>query len=381
MALSVLVSQLAADLGRLVSEPLADRLPWPLAFGGGMLAGGLTVALVSLHAELVWAGRIMGQLPATAPSAETAVEPPAPQQQSSSRIGVLGAVDAPAQPQVSSLRIGVLGPVDAPAQPQVSSLRIGVLGFLTINGQAGALVPAQSQLIVLLALHPDGLSNTELRIMLGADPAHPKPAGSLRQLIARTRRAIGRANDGHQWIEHLGHGRYGLHPDARVDWRDFEALIAEGMTLARTGPLTDALSMVRGQPFSGCYYWWIDAETIESVTVRIVAAAEALAELCLADLDPAAAARACRIGLTADPSAERLWRILMRAEHAAGNLAAVREAWSRCSGVIAEVAVDGRPDPATEAIYRALTATGHQEAGTSRSPSSRIFPGCSLPDR
>src|SRR5215469_14734650 len=130
MALFVLVSQLAAEWGRLVSEPLADRLPWPLAFGGGMLAGGLTVALVSLHAELAWAGRIIGRLPAAVPSAETTVEPSAPQRQSSSRIGVPGVVDAPARPHVSSLRIGVPGVVDAPARPHVSSLRIGVPGVV-----------------------------------------------------------------------------------------------------------------------------------------------------------------------------------------------------------------------------------------------------------
>lgn len=250
--------------------------------------------------------------------------------------------------------------LEPPARQQQSWLRIGVLGPLAINGRAGALVPAQSQLIVLLTLHPDGLSNRELRILLSADPAHPKPAGSLRQLIARTRRALGTADDGDEWIEHLGHGRYGLRRDARVDWREFEALTAEGMALASTGPLTDALSMVRGQPFAGCYYWWLDVATIESVTARIVAAAAALAELCLAARDPAAAVRASRIGIAADPSAEPLWRILMRAEHAAGNLAGVMRAWSRCAGVVAEVAADGRPDPATEAVYRALTATAHQ---------------------
>src|SRR5215467_12730776 len=239
-------------------------------------------------------------------------------------------------------------------------LRIGVLGPLTINDQAGALVPAQSQLIVLLALHPDGLSNTELGILLGADPGHPRPGDSLRQLIARTRRALGRADDGSPWIEHLGHCRYGLHADARIDWREFEALTAEGMALARTGPLSDALSMVRGQPFAGCYYWWLDVATIESATARIVAAAEALAELSLADRNPAAAARARRIGLAVDPSAEPLWRIVMRAEHAAGNLAGVMQAWSRCAGVLAEVAADGRPDPATVAVYRALASTGHR---------------------
>jgi DNA-binding SARP family transcriptional activator len=353
MALSVLVSQLAADCGRLISEPLADRLPWPLVFGGGMLAGGLTAALVSLHAEQAWAGRIMGRLAAQAASSDHA---------RAMSIGPMradkAAAETPPRPQAPSLRTGVLGTVGAPPRPQAPSLRIGVLGTLTINGQAGALVPAQSQLIVLLALHPDGLSNKELRIFLGADPEHPKPADSLRQLIARTRRALGKADDGSEWIEYLGRGRYGLHIDARLDWREFEALATAGMTLARTGPLTDALSMVRGQPFAGCYYWWIDVATIESVTARIVGAAEALAELCLADHDPTAAARASRIGLAADPSAEPLWRIQMRAEHAAGNLAGVREAWSRCTGVIAEVAADGKPDPATETAYRALTASG-----------------------
>jgi DNA-binding SARP family transcriptional activator len=272
----------------------------------------------------------------------------------------------------------------APAPPQNRRsrlLRVGVLGPLTINGRAGGLVPAQSQLIVLLALHPGGLSNAELRKLLSADPAHPKPAGSLRQLIARTRRALGAADDGNEWIEHLGHGRYGLHPNARVDWREFQALAAEGMTLARTGPLADALSLVRGQPFAGCYYRWIELATIESVTARIVAAAEALAELSLAGRDPAGAVRASRIGLAADPSAEPLWRILMRAEHAAGNLAGVRQAWNRCACAVAEVAADRWPAPATKAVYRALTTTGHPVPRTSPSRSSHIFPGCSVPDR
>jgi DNA-binding SARP family transcriptional activator len=363
MALPVLVSQLAAGCGCLVGEPLADRLPWPLVFGGGMLAGGLTVSLAILHAELVRTGRILRTLPVPAVALDQAGD---------LRVGPRPAVfPARLEPAAAPAKTAVY----PPARPEKASLRIGVLGVLTINGQPGALVPAQSQLIVLLALHPYGLSNRELRILLGADPTHPKPADSLRQLIARTRRALGRADDGNEWIAHLGAGRYALHPDARVDWREFEALAAEGMTLSRSGPLADALSMVRGQPFAGCYYWWIETATIESVTARIVAAADALAELSLADRDPAAAVRASRIGLAADPSAEPLWRTLMRAEHAAGNLAGVREAWNRCTSMIAEVAADGRPDPATEAVYRALTATGVQAPRPSPARSSRLFPG------
>jgi hypothetical protein len=44
----------------------------------------------------------------------------------------------------------------------------------------------------------------------------------------------------------------------------------------------------------------------------------------------------------------------MRAEHAAGNLAGVREAWIRCLEVIAEIAADGQPHPETAALYRDL---------------------------
>jgi DNA-binding SARP family transcriptional activator len=237
-----------------------------------------------------------------------------------------------------------------------ASLRIGMLGQLTINGQPGALLPAQTQLIVALAVNgPAGLSNGQLCDLLGADADHPKPADSLRQLIARTRRQLGRADDGKEWIIHLGHGQYALHPDSRVDWREFQALTDEGTAAKDAGKLAAALSMIRGQPFTGCYYWWLDIELVDSVSANIVAAAAALAELALAKPDPASAARAARIGLVADATEEELWRLLMRAEHAAGNLAGVRDAWARCVDAVGEVAADGQPQRATAALYRSLT--------------------------
>ncbi len=240
---------------------------------------------------------------------------------------------------------------------RAASLRIGVLGQLTINGQPGGLLPAQTQLIVALALHgPAGLRNRQLCDLLGTDSAHPKPADSLRQLIARTRRQLGRAGDGHEWIEHLGHGRYGLHQDSRLDWREFETLTDEGIATADAGKLAAALAMIRGQPFTGCFYWWLDIELVDAVSAKILAAASTLAELALSGHDPVAAARAARIGLVADATSEPLWRLLMRAEHAAGNLAGVREAWVRCVDAIADIAVDGQPDPATSALYRRLVS-------------------------
>ncbi|HUZ51991.1 MAG TPA: bacterial transcriptional activator domain-containing protein [Streptosporangiaceae bacterium] len=334
MALSLV--SLAIGAGHLAAASFPGRMPGVAVFGAGMLTGALTVALAGWFR------------PRSQDSG--AGQPPA-----ASDAAPAGAVEVRAR-QARPRRGAVASPVPAEPPPPAPSLRIGVLGSLTINGQAGALVPAQSQLIVALALNRDGLSNRKLRVLLGADSGHPKPADSLRQLIARTRRALGQAGDGREWIEHLGHGQYALHPDTRVDWREFETLTAEGISSAGAGPLTEALNMIRGQPFTGCYYWWLEPAMVDAVTARIVAAAETLAELSLAGRHPAAAVRAARIGLTADPSAEQLWRIMMRAEHAAGNLAGVREAWGRCLHVVSEVAADGQPDSATSAVYDELLA-------------------------
>jgi hypothetical protein len=44
----------------------------------------------------------------------------------------------------------------------------------------------------------------------------------------------------------------------------------------------------------------------------------------------------------------------MRVEHATGNLSGVREAWTHCLTVIADIAPGGEPHPDTAALYRDL---------------------------
>jgi len=255
--------------------------------------------------------------------------------------------------QEPSGRPGPPGLGDDPGQ--AAGLRIGVMGSFTVNGSPAALQPAQSQLILALALNGrDGLSNAQLCYLLGADPDHPKPTDSLRQLIVRTRRQLGRAADGREWIEHLGAGQYALHPDATFDWAEFEELSERGMAERDLGRLREALTLIRGKPFTGCYHWWLDLAFTETVRAQIVDAAELLAQLELAAGDSSASARAARTGLAGDIAAEQLWRALMRAEHAAGNLSGVREAWGRCLDTMTEIAADGEPHPDTAALYQEL---------------------------
>ncbi len=254
------------------------------------------------------------------------------------------------------------GPAPAAARTPAGELRIGILGSFTVNGAAGALLPAQSQLILALALNgPVGLSNPQLGYLLGADPDHPKPSDSLRQLIARTRRQLGPAPGGAEWIVHLGGGQYSLHPEARFDWTDFSTLAERGMAARDRGGLREAMALVRGQPFTGCYHWWLDLAFVETVRAQIVDAAEMLAALELDAGDPSASARAARAGLSGDVAAEQLWRALMRAEHVAGNLSGVREAWQHCLGVIADIAPGGEPHPDTAALYQELLRSASRQ--------------------
>lgn len=269
-------------------------------------------------------------------------------------------LDGPGGHEQAAEAAAVLPP-DAGEVP-AGVLRIGILGSFTINGASGALLPAQSQLILALALNgPVGLSNPQLGYLLGADPDHPKPSDSLRQLIARTRRQLGPAPGGAEWIVHLGGGQYSLHSEARFDWTDFSALAERGLAARDRGDLREALALVRGQPFTGCYHWWLDLAFVETVRAQIVDVAELLAALELSAGDPSASARAARAGLAGDVAAEQLWRALMRAEHVAGNLSGVREAWQHCLGVIADIAPAGEPHPDTAALYQELLRSASRQ--------------------
>jgi DNA-binding SARP family transcriptional activator len=214
----------------------------------------------------------------------------------------------------------------------------------------------RAELLLALALHgPAGLSMSALRYMLGGDPDHHMSGDAVRQLISRTRRQIGGAADGRELLEHAGQGQYVLHETVSLDWAQFHDLASHGMDTSNRDELAAAMALVHGEPFTGCFAWWLEPPLVETVRAEIVDAAEMLAGLELTAGDHAAAARAARAGLSADHAAEQLWRALMRAENDGGNLAGVRQAWTQCLDAIAEIAPDGDPHPDTARLYRELT--------------------------
>jgi DNA-binding SARP family transcriptional activator len=276
---------------------------------------------------------------------------------------ILAAAQQPDVPAGTPPYLAASSTAAAGPQPRDTArqLRVGVLGPVTITGAAEELQPKQAELVLALALsRPSGLSMSALCTRLGADEDQPKPPDSLRQIMTRTRRRLGPAPDGDSYLRHIGNAQYVLAADAAVDLDDFRRLSAGGQKAGDSVMLTEALSLVRGQPLDNAFHWWIDPAIIEDIRAEVADTASALAELELRASRPAAAARAARAGLSADPAAEQLWRLLMRAEDAAGNKAGVHEAWRRCMQIISEIAADGEPHPATTALYHQLTRREQQ---------------------
>jgi DNA-binding SARP family transcriptional activator len=235
-------------------------------------------------------------------------------------------------------------------------VRVAVLGPFGVSGPNGPILGSQAELILALALAGSGgLSSSTLRTFLGADPDHPKGGDALRQMTARIRSKLGEAPDNREWVEHLGRGQFAMHPAAELDWDQFHALATTGLRDRHSGDLRAALSLVRGEPFSGCFPWWLETPLIETVRAEIVDVAEMLSDLEFGAGDYGAAIRAAWGGLTADLAAEPLWRAVMRAEYAHGNLAGVRSAWRQCLEAIADIGPEGEPHQETVSLYRDLT--------------------------
>lgn len=258
-----------------------------------------------------------------------------------------------------------LGPPPSPAPADgAAQLRVSVIGPPAVTGTVSDLQPKQAELVCALALAgAPGLSSDTLRTYLGADEDHPKPPDSLRQVITRTRRRLGPAPGGGEYIIHSGGSRYRLHPAAVLDWDEFRRLAARGRDARDPAPLRQALATVRGEPLDGAFWWWLEEAIMENIRAEIVDAAALLAGLEMDAGDPGAAGRAARAGLAADTAAEQLWRAVMRAEHGAGNTAGVHDAWRHCLAVISEIAADGEPHPDTARLYRELTAGKPQRTG------------------
>jgi DNA-binding SARP family transcriptional activator len=247
--------------------------------------------------------------------------------------------------------------VAAPVRPDVE---VRVLGPVEVAGISKIERSKSIELIVFLAMHPQGVDADRLWEALW--PGRPLREGTLYTTASVARSSLGRAPDGSYHLPNAHDGVYRLNPSVRLDWASFRALVARAdQPGGGPGDFRRALEQVRGRPFESVpskSYAWAMAGTAATMEAEIVDAADRLAQLALdgRPADPGLATWAARRGLLASPYDERLYRDLMRAAHAQGNPAGVEAAMEELLRVLE--AEDLEPYDAlheeTSALYERL---------------------------
>jgi hypothetical protein len=235
---------------------------------------------------------------------------------------------------------------------EAHQVEVAVLGPVEIRGAAREFTRAwASELVIYLALHPNGASNEAWATALWPDRL--MAPSSLHSTASVARRSLGQSQDG---LDHLprSHGRLALSKTVGTDWDRFVSLADSG----HMDNWRSALELVRGRPFEGLRSsdWPILEGIGPAIEAAVVDLSGRLAGACLRAGDPRGAEWAARKGLLASPYDERLYRMLLRAADAAGNPAGVESVMAELIKLVAD---DVEPldsvHPNTMDLYRSLT--------------------------
>ncbi|WP_299519477.1 LysM peptidoglycan-binding domain-containing protein [uncultured Serinicoccus sp.] len=250
----------------------------------------------------------------------------------------------------AAARTAALGPLDAvatlPAQRrpvaeaapmwdrQSALAHVGLLGPVLVQAP-GQVTPGReellTELVTLVALHPEGVHDAVLRISLWPRGVEDDVVEAT---LASATQWLGTGSDGSPVLDRDDAGRWRLGPEVHVDWLELTALAGRRDTPPRE--LAEVLDQARGPAFSGTpgtrYGWLAFHQAARDARVVITAVARHTASALAGSGDRPAAERALRDGLTLVPQAQALWRDLLRLlggsdpDHAAGVTREMRAA-------------------------------------------------------
>jgi DNA-binding SARP family transcriptional activator len=202
---------------------------------------------------------------------------------------------------------------------------VRVLGSVEVDGALECKRAKSRELIVYLAMHPNGVGESELdEALWGSNGGRIVLSSTRDSTVSVARTALGGAS---RLLPAQGQGRekrYQFGPEVQSDWQQFCTLHRFGREQQSTAALRQALELVRGRPFeaviSGRTYGWIHTEGHgRHIEAEVADAADLAASLYLKAGDPLAARWAARRGLLAEPYTERLWVRLMEAADELGE--------------------------------------------------------------
>jgi len=211
------------------------------------------------------------------------------------------------------------------------TVEVRILGAVVIAGAPGPFDrPKVVESIAYLALHRAGVAKSVWATALWPD--RRMSPNSLNTALWQARRALGVDAAGARHLVPARAALLVLGPGVSTDLDRFELLASCGSV----DGLRQALALVRGRPLDGIGDPdWVVLEGHASRLEEAAASAGlALGELALASGDPSLAAWGARQAIRASPSDERLYRLLMRCSHAAGNAGGVCSAYAELCRVL-----------------------------------------------
>ncbi|MFJ6784461.1 LysM peptidoglycan-binding domain-containing protein [Streptomyces yangpuensis] len=240
-------------------------------------------------------------------------------------------------------------PVPAPTRaaddaegPESGAPTVLLLGRVVIDGAAGRIdsnrQSAAVELVSYLALNP-GADHHAIDDALW--PGRLVNKQMRNAVISRTRSWLGKDADGEAYfprVQDTGDSRYRLAQTVACDWKAFQNFARTG--LARHDEdgelaLRRALALVRGRPFAAIdpqRYAWAEP-AIQEMVSAIADVAYELSTRRREAADYASALWAAHQGLLAAEENELLHRQVFLAHHAAGDVAALREAAARLARI------------------------------------------------
>jgi hypothetical protein len=248
-------------------------------------------------------------------------------------------------------------PPGADTQPAVDIRLLGTIEVdapETVDESRRALC---TEVLVYLATHPEGVHPT---VLGGAVWPRGVSASVRDATVARVADWLGRDSRGRPNLYYDERGRIRLGSEVRVDWETFRWLIwrSAAEPASEMAYMTYALELVRGRLMDGRArgrYGWLAMEDFEyEATARVADVAHRLVLMRLDEGDARGAVTAARAGLRLATADEGLWRDLLRATHATGDAAQVREVVEELrERVEADPYID-QMQPETEALVEEL---------------------------
>jgi DNA-binding SARP family transcriptional activator len=237
----------------------------------------------------------------------------------------------------------------AAAGPVVRFRTLG--GFaVTVAGQdlaLDAIKPRARSLLRLLAVHAGSAVHREVIAVALWPEADAQVAGrSLQVAVSAVRglfvEAIG-ADGGRLVVREGDAYRLGVEPEA-VDLRRFDRAVGEARLVRAKGgdvatKLQDAMALYGGDmlPEEGPSEWVVEQR--EHYRAAAVEVSREAAEAAMLDGDPRAAVEACRVGLAIDRYHDPLWRLLIEARQAAGDVSAANRDRREYEAILSELGV------------------------------------------